>query len=395
MTQKEKDNLKQLCEEVLKQPEIGMQSFPAVKDAVPLVRDNSKIIFKALVGSQAYGTNVEGSDYDYKGVYVQTLDEILAFDYKEQFEVGKDEVYYEVKRFIQLLQTANPTVLELLYSPEDCIIEKSEVFDLLIHHREKFLTKHCAKSFGGYAISQIKKATARDKKVNWENSRFERKTPLDFIYAYKDGKTIEVQKFLHQNNMKQERCGLVALDHFKDCYALYYDWGFLGTQRNETKYRGLVVEDSNAVRTSSIPKNKKAETVLYFNKDAYSMHCKDYESYRTWLKERNENRYNENKSHAQKYDGKNIMHCRRLLDVALEIATSGTITVRRPNRDYLLQIRRGEIPFEDILKKAEQDVKNLDALYDNSTLPDQVDPRFIKDLILDIRDITNQEYKRY
>lgn len=356
---------------------------------------NAQIIFKALVGSQAYGTNVEGSDYDYKGVYVQPLHEILGFQYKEQYEANKDEVYYEVQRFIQLLQTANPTVLELLYSPEDCVVEKTKVFDLLICHREKFLTKNCAKSFGGYAISQIKKATARDKKVNWENSRFERKTPLDFIYAYQNGKTIEIQKFLQKNNMKQERCGLVALDHFKDCYALYYDWGFLGTQLNETKYRGLVVEESNAVRTSSIPKNKKAETILHFNKDAYSVHCKEYASYQTWLKERNENRYNENKNHSQQYDGKNIMHCRRLLDVALEIATERTITVHRPNTDYLLRIRRGEVPFQEILAKAEEDIKNLDSLYENSSLPDNPDPGFVKNLLLDIRDMTNSCYKRY
>lgn len=29
------------------------------------------IIFKAIVGSQAYGTNVPGSDTDIKGVYIQ------------------------------------------------------------------------------------------------------------------------------------------------------------------------------------------------------------------------------------------------------------------------------------------------------------------------------------
>ena len=388
MSPKEKENLLKLCEEIVSQKPMDIRMLPAMKNAVPFEeRDKMeyKTIFKTLTGSRAYGTNVPESDFDYKGVYVQDINEVLSFEYKEQFEVGKDEVYYEVKRFIQLLQTANPTVLEMLYSPEDCIVEKDPIFDLIVRNRDKFLTKVCAKSFGGYAISQIQKATARDKKVNWENSRFERKTPLDFIYAYQNGKTIDIQKFLKTHNMTQERCGLVALDHFKDCYALYYDWGFLYTQRSPTKYRGLVVEDSNAVRTSSIPKNKKAETVIYFNKDGYSMHCKDYKSYEIWLEERNENRYNENKSHAQQYDGKNIMHCRRLLDVAMEIATQKTISVRRPNCDYLLRIRKGEVPFEEILEKAQEDIKNLDNLYAKSDLPNESNQNFIKDLILNIR----------
>lgn len=56
-----------------------------------------KLIFKCIVGSQAYGTAIPTSDTDHKGVYCQTPDELLGFNYKEQIEVGKDEVYYEVR----------------------------------------------------------------------------------------------------------------------------------------------------------------------------------------------------------------------------------------------------------------------------------------------------------
>ena len=110
---------------------------------------NEKIIFKAVVGSQSYGTSTPTSDVDYKGVYIQDIDDLLGFKYKEQIDVSKDEVYYEVRRFIQLLQSANPTVLELLYSPKDCILESSPQFDLLVANRDKFLTKKCLNSFGG------------------------------------------------------------------------------------------------------------------------------------------------------------------------------------------------------------------------------------------------------
>lgn len=98
-----------------------------------------KLIFKSIIGSQAYGTAIPTSDIDHKGVYVQSHDELLTFGYKPQYEVGKDETYYEVQRFMQLLLLANPTVLELLYSPEDCIITKEPQFDLIIKNRDKFL----------------------------------------------------------------------------------------------------------------------------------------------------------------------------------------------------------------------------------------------------------------
>lgn len=47
------------------------------------------IIFRTVVGSRAYGTNIETSDTDYKGVYLQDNNDILGFDYRPQFEVGR------------------------------------------------------------------------------------------------------------------------------------------------------------------------------------------------------------------------------------------------------------------------------------------------------------------
>lgn len=147
------------------------------------LKNTDKLLFKAIVGSQSYGTSTPISDIDYKGVYIQDKNDILGFKYKEQITVTDDEVYYEVRRFIELLRTANPTVLELLYSPEECIIETSPQFQLIRDNRDKFLTKKCLKSFGGYAIAQIKKAEGLDKKMNWEKDKITRKDLL-FLLCY-------------------------------------------------------------------------------------------------------------------------------------------------------------------------------------------------------------------
>lgn len=349
-----------------------------------------QLIFKAITGSQSYGTALPTSDVDIKGVYMQKPNDLLSFKYKEQINIGKDETYYEVRRFMQLLQTANPTVLELLYSPDDCIIKSTPQFNLLIKHRDKFLTQKCLLSFGGFAIAQIKKAKGLDKKMNWENQRFERKTPIDFIYCCVDGKTMPVSTWLNKTNKKQEYCGIVTLDHFKDSYALYYDYNaHYGKDANsEYKtfgFRGLILDDSNDIRLSSVPKDFNVETIIYYNKDAYSRHCKDYREYETWLANRNVQRYVDIKGHDQKIDGKNLLHCRRLLDMAMEIATEKCVNVRRPNADYLLSIRKGEVKLEDIIEQAELDIKNLDEIYKNSGLPIDCDMEFVNDLLLQIR----------
>jgi len=354
-----------------------------------------KIIFKALVGSQAYGTATPSSDQDYKGVYVQNRPDILTFNYVQQYEVSKDETYYEVRRFIELLRSANPTVLEMLYSPQDCILFQTPAFNPLLQHRDRFLTKRCQFTFANYAATQIKKAKGTDKLMNWESSRMERKDVLDFCYIYEDGKTIPLKPWLDEGGMKQEYCGLVALDHFRDGYALYYDSISSMTEDARMKhlifdeplgYRGIAGDDSNEVRLSSVPKGQEPVAIMTFNKDGYSVHCKDYGRYLEWKEKHNRARLVDVKNHNQKIDGKNMLHCRRLLDVAYEIATEHTINVRRPNADELLKIRRGEVDLQTLIHTAEDMIEKMGEVYAESNLPEDVDIEFCNDLIMEIRD---------
>ena len=347
------------------------------------------LIYKTIVGSQAYGTSIATSDIDYKGIYIQPFDDILSFKYNEQIEEGKDACFYEIRRFLQLAQSANPTILEMLFMPDECIVQKTTQFEYLKKHRDLFLTKKCRDSFGGYAVAQIQKAKGLNKKMNWEKAKIERKTPLDFVYVYEDGQTKPIEKFLKEEDMKQEWCGLVALNHFKDCYSLYYDYNSHYGQIANRKYeplgfKGIVLDDSNSVRLSSVPKYMKPACIVFYNKDAYSMHCKDYKEYTTWLENRNTQRYVDTK-HGQQIDGKNLLHCRRLLDMAIEIATIKTINVRRPNTDYLLKIRRGEVKLQQIIEQAEEDIKGLDEIYAKSDLPITVDMESLNKLLLEIR----------
>ncbi|MBC7407486.1 MAG: nucleotidyltransferase domain-containing protein [Arcicella sp.] len=343
-----------------------------------------QIIFKTIVGSQAYGTNTVGSDTDFKGVYVQSTRELLGFNYKEQIEVSKDECYYEIRRFLQLLKSANPTMLELLFMPEDCIIEKHPAFDLILKHRDKFLTKKCLHSFGGYAVAQIKKAKGLNKKMNWEKERMVRKSIIDFCFVYQNGKTLSLETFLIENNLDEKRCGLVNLAHFKDCYALYYDIS------KQWSYRGIMAENGDDVRLSSVPKGEKDLTILYFNKEGYSSHCKDFMQYTDWLKNRNTQRYVDIETHGQQIDGKNLLHCQRLLDMALEIAEQKVIIVRRPNAQDLLKIRKGEINLENFIKKAEQDIEKLNDYFKSSDLPNDVEEDFVNGLLLEVRKMVEE-----
>lgn len=372
--------------------------FRLIQEKAP----GAKPLYLVIRGSHAYGTNIETSDTDYSGVFIQSKDDILGNRYVEQINDDKcDIVIYEIRRFLELLEKNNPTVLELLNTPEDCIVYKDPIFDIVLKNRDNFITKICANSFGGYAKTQINKAKGQDKKQNWEMDKVTRKTPLDFCYILQREKSRSLVDFLEKNGMDQEFCGLSKTPHSKDVYSLFYDYeASIGNdmqyQPGDISYkdctiqgfRGISFESSNDIRLSSIPIDCPENYFIghiSYNKDGYMQHCNDYRSYEEWLKKRNISRWVDVKSHGQKIDGKNMMHCRRLMDMAREIAEGKGIIVRRENANELISIRKGEIDLQTLIDHVESEIVEIDNLFKNSNLPEKVDSELINNLIVRIR----------
>jgi hypothetical protein len=370
-------------------------------------------LYLVVRGSHAYGTNVPTSDTDYAGVFIQSEDDILGLKYKEQVnDDSNDTVIYELRRFLGLLGTNNPTVLELLNTPEDCVIYKDPVFDFILENREKFITKLCANSFGGYAKQQISKAKGQNKKQNWEKDKVTRKDVLDFVYVIEGEKSIPWKVWNEEGGYEEKFCGVVNVPNAREVYAVYFDKLSYSCFSNSLpvkirqrmrkhvidkslsflSYKGLVktgegdnVAESNALRLSSIPKGETPICNIVYNKDGYSQHCKDYKSYEDWLENKNDSRWVDVKSHGQKIDGKNMMHCKRLMGMAREIAEGKGIVVRRPDAEYLISIRKGEVDLQTLIDDVETEIKEIDRLFSESDLPDSVDMEFIHNLIVKIR----------
>jgi len=377
---------------------------------------NDLILYECIVGSQAYGTNVETSDIDYKFVYILPIDYILGTEYKQQIDLTKDITGWEIKRFLELIASNNPTVLELLYSPKHCIVKKHPLFDILINHKQDFITKTCKNSFGGYARQQIKKAKGLNKKQNWEKDKVTRKDLLDFCYVLEGEKSIPIKKFIEANDLDPKFFGAVNIPNARDIYSLFYDIAgemchsekYPLENREKAKqilidsgkpmglgYKGLVNighndDDinygiSNQLRLSSIPKGEKCIAIISFNKDGYSAHCKDFKEYEEWIENRNEARYVETQEHGQKIDGKNMMHCIRLINMAIEIGKGEGIIVNRPDAEYLLSIRKGEVDLDTLIITADKLINDIDLIFDNSGLPDYVNPSLINEILINIR----------
>lgn len=339
-----------------------------------------KEIFKCIVGSHLYGTNIETSDTDYKGIFILSQNDYLGLSYPKQIDHSKDYVSYEVGRFLQLLMTGNPNMIDLLFIPDEFVLSKDPLYNLILEHRNKFITKECKNSFVGYAISQIRRAKSLDKKLNWEKSKIERKLVKDFCYIVTPMGLTLFEDWLRRQRGNQfsspDHYCLSKVNHGRDMYNLYWD---------ENHVNGFYQENSNEVRVDSIPKEILPTGILYFNKDAYSQHCRDYNQYQEWLKTRNTDRYKESSVKEQFIDSKNLMHCRRLLDMAIDIATLGKVIPNRENTEELLKIRKGECNLQEVLNTAEKDVIRIEELFSKSSLPDKVDFTFVNNLLIKIR----------
>jgi len=372
------------------------------KYTLQYIKENNLILLDAISGSHAYNTNTIDSDLDKRGVYICELDDYLIGDYPIQInDEGNDITFYEIGRFIELLNKNNPNILELLSCPERCILYKNPLLELI--QPKDFISKLCKDTFGGYASTQIGKAKGLNKKIMNPMDK-DKKNPIDFCYVINGRETTPLKKYLDNNDMNQLFCGLSVIPHAKDMYALFYDnksercfsKKYSLEEREQMKksltskgeafglgYKGILKDNSDDIRLSSIPKEEQQCCIISYNKDGFSAYCKQYREYFDWKQKRNEQRYNI--ASGKNFDPKNMMHCYRLCEMCLEIAQGKGVNVHRNNRDFLMKIRNGEMEYEEILLKVEDIIKSSNIAFETSDLIEHPNLEKSMKILLEIR----------
>lgn len=371
------------------------------------LREQNLIMLECIVGSQAYGTAIEGSDVDKKFIYVEPLENVLSNTHTEQLNVTKDFVGYEISRFCELIAKGNPNMLDLLNMPSDCIIYESPLFkEYFRNNMHRFITKQIEGAFGRYAHDQISKAHGANKKVMSPMEK-ERKGLLDFCWTVDGQKSISLKEFFITKGLYlPHMMGVSALDHMKNCYNLFVDETYVngwlewmrenGTNLSfepdvpfhaKRKYKGVTDKDDVQIVLSSIDKGAEPVCTFYCNIEGFQKYCKDYKEYWAWVEERNELRYLTNISVGKGYDTKNMAHCHRLLNMCIEILEKGELNIRRSPEEIktLLQIRAGEMEYEDLVKNANAKIELIKVLSASSSLPDEVEEGFISNLLFEVR----------
>lgn len=341
------------------------------------LQSSSCIIYKCIYGSQAFGLATESSDVDIRGVFILPKRQFYSLERLEQVsDERSNEFYWELERFVSLLLKNNPNALETLSIDSQFVVSKDPLFSKL--STDIFLSAKCYETFAQYASTQLKKARGLNKKIN-QPIEPNKKGVLDFCYVLEGDGSKPLEMWLAEKRIQQSQCGLVCIPHMHDLYAL-----FIGS---EGEYRGIIGgEESNDVHVSSIPKGREPIAIMTFNRDAYRKSCRAYQEYWTWVKNRNEVRYQTNVEAGKDFDTKNMMHVFRLIGMAEDIVRQKRIITFRSEREALLKIKRGERNYEDLLLEAEDRLAVLEEEYKSCDLPAEPDRERALEALFRIRE---------
>lgn len=169
------------------------------------------VIFVCVVGSRAFGLDVDGSDYDRRGIYLPPAEMHWSlYGIPEQIEDAENqECYWELQKFLVLALKANPNVLECLYTP--LVERKDALADELLSCREKFLSRLVYQTYNGYVISQFRKLEQdlRTKgELKWKHVMHLIRLLLSGITILKEGH-VPVRVIENRERLMDVRSGLV------------------------------------------------------------------------------------------------------------------------------------------------------------------------------------------
>lgn len=338
-----------------------------------------KTIYLVRAGSHSYGTNIEGSDTDYKGICIPPKQYYLGCQNKfEQAELhDPDTVIYEITKFFRLAADNNPNCLEALFVDPEDIIYCNFLGAKLLDSRDLFLSKRIKFTMSGYAISQLKRIKLHKR------------------YLLNPPKTPPSRADLglpEQTLIPQDQFMAAQAEIQKELDKFQFDFMDALDESTKINIRATVSEMMTELKISSEDHWMAAARKIGLSDNfielmkkerQYASAKKEWHQYQEWKKNRNPARYVlEEKYH---YDCKHAYHLVRLLRQCKEALLTGRLVVKRADREELIAIRNGAWTYDELLAFAEKEEKELNELYNSSTaLPKHPDRAKLENLCIEL-----------
>lgn len=308
------------------------------------------VILLGLAGSYSYGTDIDTSDIDVRGITLNRKSDLIGLSQYEQYVDDKtDTVIYTFQKVITLLLSCNPNTIELLGLNQEHYLYLHEIGQQLLDNKKMFLSKRTINSFGGYADAQLRRlqnALARDSYPQSEREQH--------IFN-------SVKNAMHDFNRQYKRYRGGSLEIFIDK-----------------------------------AENPEFETEIFVNADLKHYPLRDYAG--MWNTMANVIRdYDKigkrNKKKDDLHLNKHAMHLVRLFMMAIDILEKGEInTYREKEHQLLMDIRFGKFQktdgtfdesFYDMLSEYE---KKLQYAAEHTTLPEEPDFDRVQEFVMSVNE---------
>ena len=323
-------------------------------------------LFTVLTGSRLYGTSTENSDFDYKCVVLPPLDTLLmntkvsnrkekpvGKQYGEKMLAGEVETeYLPLQVFLDDFYQGQTYALEMVCAIlqhraseqlSDIVsvhaTQSSEEFEMLLDMfqelKDMFLNNN-VKKMVGYAVGQSQKYGLKTQRYT------SLKMVVEYLTAYPDqsmavGKDPSIEE------------ALVKFDHVK--YATV-----------ATGKDGTVHAPAMDICGKKFPMTNKVETLvasLTGLLEGYGERVKQFD--------------------GQAIDWKALSHAYRITEQILELSRYGTLTFPSASKEYLYNLKTGQIQLEVSMANLEYVFNQIDDAVASSALPTrtpEMDERF-------------------
>ena len=307
----------------------------------------NNVCLLGLSGSYAYGTNIECSDIDIRGITMLRPEELFSRTEFEQYvDENTDTVIYSFNKFIYLLTNCNPNTIELLGLKDEQYLYMNDLGKALLDNKDLFLSKRAADSFNEYAYAQLRR--------------------LDNKSARKLTQKEQEEHILHSIENAKHSFHDKYFDFPEDAINLYID---------KAVQKGLTTE-------------------IFMDINLHHYPLRDYKN--MWVEMHNiikeYAKIGKRNLHAIEHNklGKHMMHLVRLYYMGIDILRDGKInTYREKEHDLLMDIRNGKyLDGTTPTNEFRNIVADLKARFENAKLhtelPDKPDKDKINKFLMDI-----------
>lgn len=343
-------------------------------------------------GSHAYGTNTATSDEDFKGIAIPPKNYFLGtmhrFEQAELKAPDPDAVIYDIRKFFNLAADCNPNIIEVLHTDPSDHFLVDPIGEIILEHKDAFLSKKIKHTFLGYSIAQLKRIKTHKRWImNPPTHPPTRKElglpeqtliPADQLMAAQ----AEIQKELDRFQFDF----MEGLEESRKIEVRNTVTGMLAELKITTDQHWQASARKIGLSDNFIQ--------LMQREREYAGAKREWDQYQNWKKTRNATRAMLEEKFG--YDTKHAYHLVRLIRMCREILTTGVVLVKRPDREELLAIRNGAWTYDQLIEFAEREEQKLNELYNMSNvLPKSPDKEMLDKLCIKLVEKSLSQYSWY